>query len=608
MKLSKKLFAVLLAVVLVIACMPAAFARTECPAAAFTDVDTSQYYHAGVDYMLSKGYMTGTSAKTFSPGVKLTRGMVLTALYSMAGKPAAQYKGAFSDVREGAYYALAVEWGAANKIASGYPGGTFKPDQNVTREQLATFLYSFAKFSGVNVSIGEDTNILSYDDALTISEYAIPAIQWACGADVLSGSSNSLLPRADATRAQFAVMAYSYSMVASAPAVKEVQVASTAREDVQIPAYVTLPANYDSARTYPMVIFCHGHGGNHNEGGGGGDVITNGLARAGIIAVTLDYPGCGASKEGFTENTMTNMKHDTLDVVNYVTSAYSVAKGKVGILGYSMGGRIALELLAEKSYSFAAVEFVAPAEDTADLKNLFGGASNWTTLKATAKSKGYADFTTVYGQKQQLSYQWFTDLEKYSDGLAEAAAKNYTGRSMVVYATNDEAVSPSVSAGVAKVFDSAVVNTYADGHSYSFYGKTPYTVNTVNESSVNFFKDELLAKAAGVSGYVAAITGDGSLTLTIPASALTAAGVKTGDTVKATIDGVAFSLPVYATAASAAKGAAYLLMDSTSLTVCLQGGAFAAANKIAVKNVSGSAVQWYYTEASDTPLTVTLAK
>ena len=59
MKLSKKLFAVLLAVVLVIACMPAAFARTECPAAAFTDVDTSQYYHAGVDYMLSKGYMAG---------------------------------------------------------------------------------------------------------------------------------------------------------------------------------------------------------------------------------------------------------------------------------------------------------------------------------------------------------------------------------------------------------------------------------------------------------------------------------------------------------------------------------------------------------------------
>ena len=109
-----------------------------------------------------------------------------------------------------------MEWGAANKIASGYPGGTFKPDQNVTREQLATFLYSFAKFSGVNVSIGEDTNILSYNDALTISEYAIPAIQWACGAGVLSGSSNSLLPRADATRAQFAVMAYSYSMLCAA--------------------------------------------------------------------------------------------------------------------------------------------------------------------------------------------------------------------------------------------------------------------------------------------------------------------------------------------------------------------------------------------------------
>lgn len=126
-------------------------------------------------------------------------------------------------------------------------------------------------------------------------------------------------------------------------------------------------------------------------------------------------------------------------------------------------------------------------------------------------------------------------------------------------------------------------------------------MNTVNKSSVDFFKDALCTVASGVSGYVAAITDDGSLKLTIPSAKLTAAGIKTGDTVKATIDGVVFSLPIYANAPGAAKDAAYLLMDSTGLTVCLQGGAFAAANKIAVKNVTGSTVQWLYTEASDIP-------
>jgi pimeloyl-ACP methyl ester carboxylesterase len=109
------------------------------------------------------------------------------------------------------------------------------------------------------------------------------------------------------------------------------------------------------------------------------------------------------------------MKADTLDVINYVTSSYSVDKNDIGIFGYSMGGRITLELLAQKSYNFAAVEFVAPAEDTADLKALFGGEAKWSEMKAEAQKNGYATFTTIYGQTQQLSYKWFTDLEATSN-------------------------------------------------------------------------------------------------------------------------------------------------------------------------------------------------
>ena len=81
----------------------------------------------------------------------------------------------------GAYYANAVAWANANGIVSGYGSGKFGPNDKVTREQLAAILYRYAQYKKYDVSVGEDTNILSYDDAQSISSYAIPAIQWACG-------------------------------------------------------------------------------------------------------------------------------------------------------------------------------------------------------------------------------------------------------------------------------------------------------------------------------------------------------------------------------------------------------------------------------------------
>ena len=137
---------------------------------------------------------------------------------------------------------------------------------------------------------------------------------------------------------------------------------------------------------------------------------------------------------------------------------------------------------------------MAPAEDTEDLKDLFGGKDNWPVLKAEAEEKGYAEWTTIYGQHQELSKAWFADLEKYADGLAEAAAAKYTGPSLVIYATNDEAVHPAVSAAVAETMGSQVLNTYADGHSYSFYGSDPHTISTVNGGSISFFTEQLLGK------------------------------------------------------------------------------------------------------------------
>ncbi len=113
-------------------------------------------------------------------------------------------------VRSGQWYSEAVAWTAQSGVYTGYADGSFRPNDSITREQLAAILYRYAKYKGVDVSVGEDTNILSYADAAEISDYAFPAMQWACGAGVMQGSNGNLLPRGRATRAQIAAMLHRY--------------------------------------------------------------------------------------------------------------------------------------------------------------------------------------------------------------------------------------------------------------------------------------------------------------------------------------------------------------------------------------------------------------
>lgn len=172
----------------------------------FNDVSANDWFASAVDYVTGKGMMNGTAANTFSPKANTTRGMVVTVLYRLENQPSTS-AASFTDVASGAYYANAVAWANANGIVSGYGSGKFGPNDKVTREQLAAILYRYAQYKKYDVSVGEDTNILSYDDAQSISSYAIPAIQWACGAGVVTGKSGSKLdPKGNATRAEVAAM------------------------------------------------------------------------------------------------------------------------------------------------------------------------------------------------------------------------------------------------------------------------------------------------------------------------------------------------------------------------------------------------------------------
>ena len=173
----------------------------------FTDLAAGAWYEDSVAYVYRHDLMSGFSEDTFGPNAALSRAQLCQILYNMEGRPAVTGSGSFSDLADGAWYTDAVTWAASKGIVDGYGGGLFGPDDNITREQLASILYRYAQARGDDVSVGEDTNILSYSDAADVAEYAVSAMQWACGAGVITGISESALaPRGEATRAQTAAM------------------------------------------------------------------------------------------------------------------------------------------------------------------------------------------------------------------------------------------------------------------------------------------------------------------------------------------------------------------------------------------------------------------
>ncbi|MBQ9721218.1 MAG: S-layer homology domain-containing protein, partial [Oscillospiraceae bacterium] len=125
----------------------------------------------------------GLNASSTAPA---TRAVLASALWEREGKPVVNYAMQFSDVSQSASYAEAVRWAASEKLMGGVGDSLFLPDGTLDREQLATVLYRYAQYLGADVSVGEDTNILSYNDFLDRSDWAVSALQWALGSGVLA--------------------------------------------------------------------------------------------------------------------------------------------------------------------------------------------------------------------------------------------------------------------------------------------------------------------------------------------------------------------------------------------------------------------------------------
>lgn len=172
----------------------------------FTDVAADAWYTDAVAYVYRHDLMAGYGDNLFGPNRDLSRVQLCQILYNLEDRPAVTGSSSFTDVADGAWYLDAVTWAAENGIVGGYGNGKFGPEDNITREQLAAILYRYAQAKGYDTSVGEDTNILSYADALAVSQWAVSAMQWACGAGILEGNGGYLYPQGDAARTEVATM------------------------------------------------------------------------------------------------------------------------------------------------------------------------------------------------------------------------------------------------------------------------------------------------------------------------------------------------------------------------------------------------------------------
>lgn len=171
----------------------------------FNDVSTYDWFYDAVMYAYSNGIMNGLDTNVFGPNETTTRAMLVTMLYRAVGEPAVSGSNTFRDVAANTWYTDAIIWASTNGIVTGVDDGLFNPNGAITREQLATILYRYAKYVGDDVSAS--ASLAGFTDAGSISDYAQTAMSWAVAAGLFEGRDNGKLePTGTATRAEIATV------------------------------------------------------------------------------------------------------------------------------------------------------------------------------------------------------------------------------------------------------------------------------------------------------------------------------------------------------------------------------------------------------------------
>ena len=175
----------------------------------FDDVNENDWFYNAVKYTYCNKIMSGLNGNTFSPNTKVTRGMLVTILYNLEGHPSITGTSKFADVQnKNIYFYNAVVWASNNNVVSGYANGKFGPDDNITREKLATILYNYCRYKGKYKTVHADYS--KFTDNNKISDFAKWGMNWAVGNQIVNGSNGKLNPQGTATRAEAAAMISNY--------------------------------------------------------------------------------------------------------------------------------------------------------------------------------------------------------------------------------------------------------------------------------------------------------------------------------------------------------------------------------------------------------------
>ena len=243
---------------------------------------------------------------------------------------------------------------------------------------------------------------------------------------------------------------------------------------------------------FPLVVLVHGHGGTRNEAGGFTQVAAR-LAELGIASIRMDFPGCGDSVESFANNNLGNMLQDIESSRDFALSQANIDSERVGMLGFSMGGRLALMTAAsDNSYKVLVTWAPGASNGAGSMVEFVGGQDAYDRMKLRAASEGFVPFTTSWGQQQELGLQFFTDLE---DSRPLEAAGKVTGPLLVLYGDRDQVVLPAVSESViaAATNSSDVQRHVIEGADHGlglFSDEVHYTEEAVS-TTVSFFAGHL---------------------------------------------------------------------------------------------------------------------
>ena len=271
-----------------------------------------------------------------------------------------------------------------------------------------------------------------------------------------------------------------------------------ASRGTEIPITLTLPGKTgaNKAQALPLVVMLHGHGGSRHESGAFIQVA-QGLAEQGIASIRMDFPGCGDSREPFRKQRLSSMLADATSARLWATQNANIDPQRLGLLGFSMGGRLAVTLIqqdTQQDAEFQTLALWAPSVDAgaSALHDFFGGEQHFLAMQTLASREGFAPFTTSWGAQQELSAGWFADM---TASRPLTLLSGYQGKLFVLYGSEDKVVLPAESERALTAAQNASATTrhivLGAGHGLGLFTDQPKLTREAVAATVEFLSASL---------------------------------------------------------------------------------------------------------------------